>query len=70
MKSIAFLLFFFGVIAITIGYIDAMNKINKSFTKIEYRYLPRNTYISQVEGSNDVKKLFGAMFNEQAPLDN
>ena len=70
MKSIAFLLFFFGVIAITVGYINTMNRINKTFTKIEYRYLPRNTYISQVEGNNDVKQLFDSMFNGKAPLDN
>lgn len=70
MKSIAFLLFFFGVLAITVGYINTTNRINKTFTKIEYRYLPRNTYISQVEGNNDVKQLFGSMFNGKAPLDN
>ena len=69
MKSIAFLLFFFGVISITIGYMNAMNNINKSYTKIEYRYLPRNTYISQLEGNN-MQQLFNSMFNKSAPLDN
>ena len=68
MKSIAFLLFFSGVILITVGYMNAMNNIRKSFTKIEYRYLPRNTYINQLEGNN-VKKMFASMFNKKAPLD-
>ncbi len=69
MKSIAFLLFFFGVISITIGYMNAMNNINKTFTKIEYRYLPRNTYIGQLEG-NSVQHIFNSMFNKTSPLDN
>jgi hypothetical protein len=70
MKSIAFLLFFFGVISITIGYMNAMNNINNSYTKIEYRYLPRNTYISQIEEGNNVQQLFDSMFNKSAPLEN
>ena len=47
---------------------NALNNIRKSFTKIEYRYLPRNTYINQLEGNN-VKKMFASMFNKKAPLD-
>ena len=63
MKSIVFLLLFFGVIFTVIGYTRTKYNIQNKFTTIEYRYIPRNIYIDQLE-SHDIYKQFSDMFNK------
>ena len=62
MKSICFLLFFFGIILIIIGYYRNFTKNNK-YKEIEYRYIPKSLYAEQMKG-NKVMSTFKKMFQE------
>lgn len=52
MRSIIFLILFIGIILMVIGYTRKERNKEKQFTKIEYRYIPRNLYMEQLQGSN------------------
>ena len=52
MRSIIFLILFIGIILMVIGYTRKERNKEKHFTKIEYRYIPRNLYMEQLQGNN------------------
>ena len=62
MKSICFLLFFFGIILIIIGYYRNFTK-NDKYKEIEYRYIPKSIYAEQMQ-ENQVMSKFKKMFQE------
>jgi len=63
MKSICFLLFFFGIILIIIGYYRNFTKNNK-YKEIEYRYIPKSLYAEQMK-ENQVMSTFKKMFQDK-----
>ena len=63
MKSICFLLFFFGIILIIIGYYRNFTK-NDKYKEIEYRYIPKSIYAEQMQ-ENQVMSKFKKMFQDK-----
>lgn len=63
MKSISFLLFFFGIILIVIGYYRNFSK-QSIYKEIEYRYLPMSIYSEQIQ-DNNVNTKFKKMFEDK-----
>lgn len=64
MKSIVLLLLFFGILGITIGYVNQTKSCPPP--KIEYRYIPRTFEQSQNDPVK-ISELFNAMFTEPTP---
>lgn len=63
MKSICFLLFFFGIILIIIGYYRNFTK-NDKYKEIEYRYIPQSIYAEQMKEPQVMSK-FKKMFQDK-----
>lgn len=66
MKSISFLLFFFGIILIVVGYYRSFSKNNK-YKEIEYRYIPKSIYAEQIQ-ENQIMSKFKKMFQNKSIL--
>ena len=64
MNSLVLLLFFIGIICITIGYTKSQN--NCPPTKIQYRFIPRSFYEEQLSPDN-ITVQFKNMFDNQSP---
>lgn len=63
MRTIAILLFFTGVVFITIGYTKMTHKCPPP--QVEYRYIPRSIYDDQIYNQSITKK-FKGMFSEDS----
>lgn len=64
MTTIVVLLFFAGVLMVTVGYVNQLHKCPPA--RIEYRYVPR-TFQEEQENPIRVSQLFNNMFQEPSP---
>lgn len=64
MKSIIMMLTFLGIIAISIGYVNQMQKCPPP--EIEYRYVPR-TFEQEQNNPVRISELFHTMFAQPSP---
>lgn len=64
MKSIVILLWFIGIIAIVIGYINQIQQCPPP--KVEYRYIPR-TFEEEQNDPVKITQLFRGMFEQPSP---
>ena len=61
MRSLILILFFIAIVFITIGYMNSQMKCPPP--KIQYRFLPQNTYDTQFEEQN-ISNLFTNIFTQ------
>ena len=65
MKSLSFLFFVFGIVFLTVGYMNMKMDANKE-TLVEYRFIPRSIYDEQFVPRN-LKQSFSDMFEKIEP---